>query len=92
MLSLVLHIGRFLEEIFQVHLLSGKLNNVIFFAFVDVSQFTDVRLYEFVGAHFRHAVSEVFKIILRCEIHMPLFVHRHYSIQITSLVSLATQL
>ena len=83
---------RCLLHVFQVYLLSIELDYMICFALVDIPKLAHERLDALVGAHLGHSIREVVELVLWREVHVPLFVHSHYLVQVGSLVTFAAQL
>ena len=91
LLILQVHIGSIFLEVFQINLLSSKLDNMILLALVDLAKFAHMCLDCLIGAKFSHAILKVFEVVLRSETHVPLLVQSHYSVQITRFMSLAAE-
>ena len=91
LLILQVHIGSIFLKVFEIDLLASELDDMVFLTFVDLAKFAHVYLDCLIRAKLRHAVLKVFEVVLGRKTHVPLLVQSHYSVQITRLMSLATE-
>lgn len=79
-------------KVFEIHLFTPELDNMVSITLVHISELANVGLDCLVRAHLGHTVREVVKVVLGGEVHVPLFVHPHYLVKVAGLMALPAQL